>query len=157
MRRAEAVAAHRALGIDPAVVTCGLPDGGVAGWEGALAATLAGLVGPGDLVVAPWCHDGHPDHDAAGRVARSVAVEAGARLLAYPVWAWHWASPGGGQLPLGDAVVHRLGAADRTAKAAAVATFTSQLEVRAGVDPDPILGPSVLARFARPFEVLLGP
>ena len=34
------------------------------------------------------------DHDAVGRVATRVAPACGARLLRYPLWAWHWARPG---------------------------------------------------------------
>ena len=55
------------------------------------------------------------------------------------------------------AFVHPLTGADRVAKARTTAVFTSQLTARSGSEPDPVLGPSVLARFARPFEVLFRP
>ena len=47
-----------------------------------------------DLVLAPWAHDAHPDHEALGRAARTAAALAGVPLLAFPVWAWQWAVPG---------------------------------------------------------------
>ena len=46
------------------------------------------------LIVAPWRHDGHPDHDAAGRAAATTARRTGATLWEYPIWWWHWARPG---------------------------------------------------------------
>jgi hypothetical protein len=35
--------------------------------------------------------DGHPDHEAVGRAARSAARRTDAILLEYPIWMWHWA------------------------------------------------------------------
>lgn len=156
-RRDEATAAYLSLGIAPTRRVLGIADGAVAAEEGALATILAELTGPLDLLVAPWSRDGHPDHDAAGRAAEAAAACARAVLLAYPVWAWHWAAPGSDHLPLDRAVVLPLDAQDRMAKAAAVAAFASQLTPRSGPERDPVLAPSVLSRFARPFEVLLTP
>lgn len=156
-RRDEATAAYLALGIAPTRHALGIADGAVAADEGALATTLAELTSSRDLVVAPWQRDGHPDHDAAGRAAGVAIARTGAVLLAYPVWAWHWAVPGSDHLPLDRATVLPLDAGDRTAKAAAVAAFASQLTPRSGPERDPVLAPSVLSRFARPFEVLLTP
>ena len=156
-RTREAADAYLALGIAPLRHRCRLPDGAVTDHEGDLATLLADVVGNDDLVIAPWAHDGHPDHDAAGRAAALVASEAGATLLAYPVWAWHWGRPGSEDVPLGRASLHPLNDADRRAKAEALAAFASQLTPRSGPSADPVLGPSVLARFRRPFEVLLHP
>ena len=73
----------------------GVPDGAVAEAEASCVDRLTEQVGDGRgvLLVAPWRHDGHPDHEAAGRAAAAVAVRTGARLLEYPVWFWHWAEP----------------------------------------------------------------
>ena len=68
-----------------------LPDGGLADEEDKLTAALAPLVAGFDMCLAPWERDMHPDHDAAGRAARRAAPRA---LYRYPVWMWHWASPG---------------------------------------------------------------
>lgn len=154
-RRREAHAADAALGIAPRRHHLGLPDGQVEAHELTLRAALDGLVGPLDLVLAPWERDGHPDHDACGRAATAAASATGADLLAYPVWAWHWATPEDGALPLGRASIHPLSTVDRAAKGDAVAAFTSQLTARPGGDA--VLGASVVARFTRPYEVVLHP
>lgn len=118
------------------------PDSGVD--AAVLSELLTPLVGPDDLVLAPWTGDGHPDHDACGR----AAAELPGRHCAYLVWAWHWATPAdvpwerAGRVPL-DATVRR-------AKVAAAEAFESQ---RSGTDP--ILPPHVLARLLRADEVLL--
>lgn len=86
--------AERALGIlapEAPLVFLGASDGGVAAVEAEVTASLVDLIGDGrsTLLVAPWRHDGHPDHEAAGRSAAAAAMRTGARLAEYPVWMWH--------------------------------------------------------------------
>ncbi len=149
-RPLEAAAAAARLGVAPkATVRLGHPDGGIA--EAQLQAQLAHILRPGDLVLAPWDHDGHPDHDRAGRAARAVADRDQAQLLSYLVWAWHWASPRNSGLPWDRAVRVELGPALARQKRRAVRCFSSQL-----TGADPVLPPAVIERLTRPFEVLLG-
>ena len=63
--------------------------------EAIVAARLVDLIGDGDgtLVAAPWRHDGHPDHEAAGRAAAVAARRTDASLVEYPIWWWHWGAP----------------------------------------------------------------
>lgn len=51
----------------------GLPDGEVPANEHRLMELLLGIVKPQDLLVAPWVHDHHSDHEACGRAAQRVA------------------------------------------------------------------------------------
>jgi len=86
--------AERALGIlapEAPLVFLGASDGGVAGVEAEVTASLVDLIGDGrgTLLAAPWRHDGHADHEAAGRAAAAAALRTGARLAEYPVWMWH--------------------------------------------------------------------
>ena len=127
----------------------GHPDGGVQGEL--LLAQLGERVGPGDLVVAPWRHDGHPDHDRVGHSAQRASEIARADFSAYLVWAWHWASPSR-DLPWECAVRVELGEDIARRKRAAAACFASQL-----AGPAPILPPHVLARLVRSYEVYLNP
>lgn len=109
----------------------------------AVAAALHDLTSSTDVLVAPWERDGHPDHDACGRAARSLRVAA---VWSYFVWAWHWATS---ESLLGSGLrTFRLDAEAMEAKRAALQAFTSQLDG----DP-PILPAAVLARFTRPYEV----
>lgn len=73
----------------------GVGDGAVAEAEDTITTHLVELVGDGrdTLLVAPWRHDGHTDHDAAGRATSTAARRTGARLAEYPVWMWHRAQP----------------------------------------------------------------
>ncbi|PAL05574.1 PIG-L family deacetylase, partial [Staphylococcus hominis] len=81
-RRRELAAAMQALGMDATHVTSlGLPDGAVARHEADLVAHLCTCVSPGDVVLAPWIHDAHPDHEAVGRAALAAAALCGARSL----------------------------------------------------------------------------
>jgi LmbE family N-acetylglucosaminyl deacetylase len=148
-RPTESTAAAVCLGITPtATFRLGHPDGDIA--EPRLRAELAQLVRPGDLLLAPWDHDGHPDHDRAGRAAGAVASRRRAELLFYLVWAWHWASPDSRGLPWGNAVRVELGPRLTRRKRSAVGCFTTQL-----AGPDPILPAPVLERLTRPYEILL--
>ena len=134
----------------------GLPDGGVAGGEGVVADAVAGVAGPGSVVRAPWESDGHPDHDAAGRAAVAACARSGARLLRYLVWAWHWADPAAGQIPLACAGRIMLDRRSRAAKRWATGAYRSQIG-RLDLQPDaPVVLPgAVLRRCWREFEVLL--
>lgn len=100
LRAAEVVTAFGHLGWDrPEVTRLGLPDGHVAEYKVNVDRAIRARLEPGDLCVAPWAHDGHPDHDAVGRASGTSSAEVGATLLGYLVWAWHWADPVGMDLP----------------------------------------------------------
>ncbi|MCK5892793.1 PIG-L family deacetylase [Aeromicrobium sp.] len=77
---------------DPVVHRLGLPDGGLAGTRDALRAALAPRIGAADLVLAPFEHDGHPDHDALGDVAGELCA-GGPVLWRFPIWTWVWTEP----------------------------------------------------------------
>lgn len=155
IRRAETTEAIRRLGLTDAVVhRLGQPDGKID--EEALTGILIGLLTPGRWCLSTWREDGHPDHEAVGRAAARACAATGAVLLEYPIWAWHWAEPDDPRVPWHQAYRIGLHPATQAAKAAAIAAFPSQI---AALGPDPadaaILPPHVLARFSRPFEVIL--
>jgi LmbE family N-acetylglucosaminyl deacetylase len=158
-RRAESEQAWRRLGWSPLSVTrLGLPDGDVGGHLDRLGSGLAEVLRPDDLCLAPWWRDGHPDHDACGNVARVVARSAGAQVLGYLVWAWHWARPVGTDLPWDDCRRLDLGRRTAARKRWASGAFHSQTRP---LGPDhagaPLLPPVVLRRFWRRYEVFVEP
>lgn len=157
-RPAESAIALERLGVAHRSLRLGLPDGGVAEDEATVAAALASLAGAGSVVVAPWRGDAHPDHDACGRAAAAVAAAAGALLVEYPVWAWHWAAPADARLPWPRARRVVLGADVVGAKARAVEAFETQVR---DLGPEPadaaVLTPEMLARWSRPDEVVFVP
>jgi LmbE family N-acetylglucosaminyl deacetylase len=149
LRPRESAAASAALGTTPSLsYALGLPDGRVRAHD--VEALLFPLLEPGDLVLAPWAHDGHPDHDEVGWAAQYACAEAGARLLAYLVWAWHWAQPE--ELPWEKACRVELDDAVAKRKRQAVQCFVSQL-----AGPQPILSSRAVRRLTRDFEVFVSP
>jgi LmbE family N-acetylglucosaminyl deacetylase len=166
-RTAETAAALRALGAETAdVVRLGLPDSGLAGREDELAAALKPLTAGFDLCLAPWDRDMHSDHETAGRATRRVARPAGrpgvpgapgARgtwFMCYPIWMWHWASPGDRRVPWDRALRVPLAAPAAARKRAAIGCFASQTEDR-GDGLGPVLTAGMIAHFTRATEVLL--
>lgn len=146
----EQVAAVRELGIVEPIVRLGLPDAGVAARVDEVGEVLAELCDPETMIVAPWEHDGHTDHDACGAVARQVAGDLGAALFTYPVWAYQWARPSDLEaLPLRRVTLPEEA---RSAKARALACYPSQITDETG---PAIVGAEALARFLRPWEVLI--
>lgn len=146
------------LGIDGAEVTrLGCPDAAVRDVRDLperLAAHLGHACGA-RVCLAPWERDGHPDHDAVGRAARRACRALAVPLLEYPVWAWHWASPDGDELPWRRARRFVLDGETQAAKRRAIAAYRSQVEpLGPGIGDEAILPPAVLARFHRPFEIL---
>ena len=154
VRRDESAEAARRLGLGGAPRThLGLPDGGLAERVEEIAGHLAPLVPEGAVLLAPWAGDGHPDHEACGRAAGRVPA---GRLLEYPVWAWHWATPEDPRVPWGLARRVDLDADARDRKSAAVAAFGSQVApIGPAPEDGPVLPEPVLAHFRRPYEVLL--
>ena len=150
-RTAETADALRALGAQAAeVVRLQLPDSRLAAREKQLTAVLAPLVAGFDLCLAPWEHDLHPDHEAAGRAARSAAS---GPVYCYPVWMWHWAFPGDPRVPWDRALRVPLPPRAASRKRAAIRCFASQVRDR-GHGLGPVLSPGMIAHFTRPVEVL---
>ncbi|ASU85430.1 PIG-L family deacetylase [Nocardiopsis gilva YIM 90087] len=155
-RAAERANALAALGAaDAEVVRLGLPDSGVGEWETALADRLPDLCGDADVCVAPWEGDPHPDHEAVGRAAADCARTRGTRLLSYPVWTWHWSSPGDASVPWARARRLGLSRDARCRKDAAILCFGTQISpIGPEASDRVVLEPSMLAHFARDFEVV---
>lgn len=153
-RRRESVVAAAALGVAGARLThLGIADGTVGAHEDDVVAAIVDLLGDGRdaLLVAPYRHDGHPDHEAAGRAAAIAAVRTDARLLEYPIWLLHAAEPS----RLGDdQLVHlALDADERAAKDRAIAAHASQVHPLSDEPGDEVLlGEHVLERFRGPIE-----
>lgn len=143
-----------ALGVTPERTTrLGLPDAGLAACEAQLAEEATRAAEDADVVLAPWTGDAHPDHEALGRAAAAAARMAGATLLAFPVWTWHWARPGDDRVPWDRARRVALPPAVRAAKSRAVGCFTTQVRPLGPAPEDAVvLPPEVLAHFDRDAE-----
>ena len=153
MRRTELRGATEILGLSPPI-HLGLPDGELAKHTLELADRLTELLDgvPGTWLAATWRGDGHPDHEAVGRAAATVADSVGVPLVEYPVWMWHWASPNDAAVPWQRAA--RI-APDRTAvnrKQRAAGVFRTQLEPH-GCDAA-VLPPFVLQRLLAVTELV---
>lgn len=154
-RRDESRTAAGLLGLSvPAFL--GLPDGRLADSESELADILTDVLtsrAAGTWCAATWRGDGHPDHEAVGRAAALAASRAGAVLVEYPVWMWHWAYPGDEAVPWHRVARIPLISVARQRKRDAIAAFRSQLESDVA-GRNPILPPHVLARLDRVGEVV---
>ncbi|MBA2554148.1 MAG: PIG-L family deacetylase [Geodermatophilaceae bacterium] len=160
LRRLESVAALGNLGLDSARVhRLGLPDGGLAAVEPAMMTAVGGVferAAPGTWCLSTWDGDGHPDHEAVGRVAQGVCRRYGVRLLMYPIWTWHWALPDDPRVPWSRARSIALDDDTHAAKLAAVDCFASQILPLSPAPQDaPILTPAMLDRLCRRTEVVL--
>ena len=131
LREIEAREAVLRLAADATVVTLGFDDGAVAEQRDAIRSALAERVGDSaerTLLVVPWRADGHTDHDALGGIGAELASATGARLLEYPVWLWHWASPASPEVPWESLVALPVSSEALAAKRHALSAYASQLE-----------------------------
>jgi LmbE family N-acetylglucosaminyl deacetylase len=152
LRREELKTALRHLGAaDGSVIRLGLPDGKVRNHMNELRSALSNFITPSVLLVAPYEDDGHPDHDAVGRVCLELARERQALTARYPIWAWHQCEPRSlagtcwGRFELDTEV--------REAKRRAIGAFASQLQPPESRKP--IVPAHVLPYFTRSFESFL--
>lgn len=148
IRRNELHTALMALGGADGVVVQFLeqPDGGVAGHVDLVGSAVADVIERGDLVVCPLIDDGHPDHEAVARATVNAVRTTGARLLTFPVWAWHCHDPKSSRIGRGHRL--ELNETARARKRTAIERYVSQL----GGD-DPVVPAWMLTRLDRSFEV----
>jgi LmbE family N-acetylglucosaminyl deacetylase len=107
------------------------------------------------VILAPWLHDPHCDHEAAAIMAREAAQLAHCRLLSYPVWGW--LLPSDQQIPVNRVAGCKLPISSHLqAKQSAVAAHASQYSGLIDDSPDGFRLPQqLLAVFERPYEVFL--
>ena len=107
------------------------------------------------VLLAPWRHDPHGDHEATHEIAAAAAHLTRAAHLAYPVWGW--TLPPGAVLNGPEPAGYRLDITRHLpAKRRAIAAHASQHGKVITDDPCGFtLPPTLLALFDRPFEVFL--
>ena len=127
-----------------------IPDGEVRHFENKLFCAIESMITPETLIVSPFEEDGHPDHDAAGRVACRISRVHKLAMVRYPIWTWHQSDP---------EKVRRfswrrfpLSLEAQRAKARALDCFRSQT---APGFSNPVLPPHVLRYFQRAFEAFV--
>jgi LmbE family N-acetylglucosaminyl deacetylase/SAM-dependent methyltransferase len=156
VRRAEVERAVATLAPGAAVHHLGLPDGGLTQRRPELVARLRERITAGTLVLAPHPRDGHPDHDVLGQAARQVSRDAGAAVVHYPVWLWHWGLPTG--FPWSSAKAVEPGLDALALKREALALFPSQTDpLGPGAEHAAVVTEPVLRRAHRPFETVIDP
>ena len=173
IRRSEVRAAVSRLAPDADVLQLDLGDGRLAesvdDLARAIRSLLAGSSAPdrrdslepddapgGVWLVAPWRHDRHPDHAAASEASRLVAEAIGCRLLEFPLWAWHWASPGDGTLEHSGLVAVDLTDSALRAKDLALVEHRSQTErLSAAVGDEAVVPPGFAEHFRRRRELFI--
>lgn len=154
LRRTEQADALGALGLLGAPLTrLGLPDGEVAHREPDLAAAIATAIARHaiDVVLAPWSHDHHTDHEACGRAAARAAGAVPRPVTVVSGLFWSMLRDRAGA----DVELRSLAltADERARKRAAIASHRSQ--VTAEVADDPVLGEVELAIANWPSEYVI--
>lgn len=103
-------------------------DGQLADSLDTVAGRLAQCLSREDVVLAPWRHDPHPDHGAAGLAADAACRSTGATLVEYPVWMTYWSRPRELEDTAYQLVRVATGPEDERTRAAALRHYRSQLE-----------------------------
>lgn len=155
LRTVEAGNAAIALGVPTSSVSMGgIPDGRVTDHVDELTAAIVDHVGrlhrAGEvLIVAPYRHDGHPDHAAAGTAAAAAAHRTDATLLEYPIWFRHQHTPD--DVTTGELRTLPLAPAALSAKRRAIDAHHSQVRPLSEQEGDEaILQPDFLRHFVEP-------
>lgn len=157
VRETETVAAMFSLHAAITTTRLGIPDGGLREHREALTTGLVEVlqaVPSPVLLVAPWSGDGHRDHRIAGEVAEELATGPGSEhqdvtLAAYPIWLWHWGSPGTDAAPWGRVGAVHLTTELRERRSRALDAYRSQLAPLSDAPGDE---PVVDTRHRRHFE-----
>lgn len=157
IRPQESISALNMLGVAHQVTTVALniTDGSVFAQKNQLHQKLAVITQSGDILVTPFIHDGHPDHEATGQVIAEFANQSQLACYQVLIWAWHWAKPADSRIPWHSAVRLELTAEQLQRKSEAIACFTSQITADESTGNPPILSAKTIARISQPWEVYL--
>jgi LmbE family N-acetylglucosaminyl deacetylase len=157
IRPQESLEALKVLGIDHQVtiISLDLTDGEVFAQQAQFYKKLAAIIQPDDVLVTPFVHDGHPDHEATGQVVATFAKQQQLACYQVFIWAWHWAEPADNRIPWSHAIKVDLNAEQLQRKTEAIACFKSQIESDTSTGNPPILSAQTIARISQPWEVYL--
>jgi LmbE family N-acetylglucosaminyl deacetylase len=150
LRHVEMLSAlHRLCPRGVTVIRLKLPDGQIQRHEAVVRDTLFAQVPANALLIAPFEGEGHPDHQALGRISLDVAATLEIKAARYPIRAWQQqaqslAGARWGRFEFDEPV--------RDAKRLAIDALGSQLRPPSG---RPIVPPHCMAYFERPFEAFL--
>ena len=157
IRPQESIRALEVLSVAHQVMTIALDltDGNVFAQQDQFHQKLSTIIKPNDILITPFMHDGHPDHEATGQVVVSFAKQH--HLVCYQVliWAWHWAKPADSRIPWHCAKRVDLTTEQLQRKIKAIACFESQITADDSTDNPPILSAQTIARISQPWEVYL--
>ncbi len=157
VRPQESLEALKALGIAShvSIIALDLTDGNVFAEQEKFHQKLAAVIQPNDILVAPFIHDGHPDHEATGQVVATFAKLHHLACYQVLIWAWHWAKPADSRIPWHSAVRVDVTDEQLQRKTEAIACFKSQISVDESTGNAPILSAQTIARISQPWEVYL--
>ncbi|KAA9083772.1 bifunctional PIG-L family deacetylase/class I SAM-dependent methyltransferase [Microbacterium radiodurans] len=166
IRRDEATRAVRSLSPTIGCRFLGIPDGGTddhrdeiaTAIRGALRGALSDALESTDrvLVVSPWIGDGHRDHRVVGEVVIEVCAELDVPSRGYPIWLWHWGSPG--DVPWDRVELVDVDDETAAAKRNAMRLHRSQAEALSSAPGDEVMLHDGMQRhFDRPVEVFVRP
>jgi LmbE family N-acetylglucosaminyl deacetylase len=128
----------------------GMPDGNVGAHESFVERAVKTRLPAGATLIAPFEHDGHPDHEAVARICIALARRRGIEVLRYPIWAWHHSSPEVWRDA--ECVRFELSPEAQLAKSRAIRCFASQLDASSS---HAVMPAHVLSYFNRPYEAFL--
>lgn len=157
IRPQESINALKALGIahQVSIIALDLTDGNVFAEQELFNKKLATIIQPNDILVTPFIHDGHPDHEATGQVIQAFAKRQHLACYQVLIWAWHWAQPDDSRIPWHSALRLDLSAEQVQRKSQAITCFTSQITTDESTGNPPILSAQTIARISQPWEVYL--
>ncbi|WP_296404698.1 PIG-L family deacetylase [Psychrobacter sp.] len=157
IRPNESVEAFKKLGVDQQVTisALNLQDGQVYHQQDLFHQKLTEILEPTDILVTPFIHDGHPDHEATGQVVAAYAKQHNLKCYQVLIWAWHWARPADSRVPWQNALRIDLTAEQQQRKVDAIHCFKSQITMDESTGNPPILSAQTINRISQPWEVYI--
>ena len=134
IRRHEAVAAARRLGVHDPVEFWDFPDGALERHIPELRRHMGKAMDGTDVVLGPVPHDGHSDHDATSDALQGAVEALGSRSppahWMYAIWSWQ--QPGRPDVPSRTAYQWPVSPEGRRRRQWALAEYRSQIDELAG-------------------------
>lgn len=157
LRPQESLAALKYLGVSEAVerIELNLLDGQIHCQTTQLWQGLSRIVQAEDILICSYAFDGHPDHEAVGKIVQAFAEDRQLVCLHVLIWAWHWAMPLDPRIDWHRAKAYKLTKEQLAKKYEAILQFKTQIEVDQSTGKAAILSPNTISRLLMPYEVYL--
>lgn len=157
LRPKESICALNILGVHSFVkrIEVNILDGQVYLQQHRLKEALNELIDQNDILISTYEKDGHPDHEATGKIVKYFAQDNQLPCYQMLIWFWHWAIPSKMIIDFRNTYKLPLTPTQLQLKKMAIESFKTQIEDDKSSGNSAILSSETIDRILFPWEIFI--